>query len=300
MKDWVRGCNWRQTKDCDPDGKREPESDRHCGAQVPTGNSGYCQCVDHRITAKSSCEHGASEAGLTCAQECAKLKPGDPGQKYEFKVAAEQAYDADAHHCVHWRATGGCDGAGEREPEHDKGCEEEIPSGLSGYCECEGGRTGLAVECKHPKFSCDEVCDITGKENSAVLAYLREKHPEETAPGYDDNRNMADAPQVGGLSREGRGSKSAGERGRGEGGTPATLRHSLPPSAQRSLSPQHAPPSARAPQVFKDMLAAQLYAADPGRQLAEAQRHLAEAAKDHEGCRVTGLLQVRDSLLRTH
>ena len=42
--------------------------------------SGYCECVDGRITAKSTCEHHIP-GGFTCYDKCKALAEGDPGSK---------------------------------------------------------------------------------------------------------------------------------------------------------------------------------------------------------------------------
>ena len=58
MKDWVRGCNWRQTGNCDPDHIREPENDRHCKAKVT--------CAQHRVLNSQSYDRNSSLSFLLC------------------------------------------------------------------------------------------------------------------------------------------------------------------------------------------------------------------------------------------
>ena len=194
MKDWVRGCNWRNTADCTPDGKRESVNDRHCAAEIPNGVSGFCECVDRRITAKSTCEH----ATLNCKQKCAELKEGDPGQTYNWHTAKEVAFTADSHGCARWRATGGCSANGPREPEHDSACDVVIESGRSGYCECtrKGEEPGVAaakkasgnhnfeVGCDHAPFTCDEACEAPDFEK-----FLSDHKPE--AGDMGDGRRLS-------------------------------------------------------------------------------------------------------------
>ena len=36
--------SWRQTGGCNPNGPREPKYDKPCDADIPNGDSGYCQC----------------------------------------------------------------------------------------------------------------------------------------------------------------------------------------------------------------------------------------------------------------
>uniref|UniRef100_K3X1Y8 MIR domain-containing protein n=1 Tax=Globisporangium ultimum (strain ATCC 200006 / CBS 805.95 / DAOM BR144) TaxID=431595 RepID=K3X1Y8_GLOUD len=71
-------------------------------------------------------------------------------------------------HCVRWRATGGCDPHGVREPHNDAACSKTIASGLSGYCECEDRRRVREVTCDHHDFNCEEAC---AEDSSADLTY---------------------------------------------------------------------------------------------------------------------------------
>ena len=76
--------------------------------------------------------------------------------------------------CIAWRQTGNCDGInGERETEYDLGCNQNVPTGASGYCECrnlgtmEHHPTLRATEnsfrastsgCGHEEFTCAQRC----------------------------------------------------------------------------------------------------------------------------------------------
>ena len=61
--------------------------------------------------------------------------------------------------CVSWRQTAGCDPNGKREPQNDKPCDDPIPHGFSGYCECEGGVRREQVACDHGVLpSCEHAC----------------------------------------------------------------------------------------------------------------------------------------------
>jgi len=58
---------WRQTGGCDPEGPREPSSDRGCGSTVDPGLSGFCECRGAvGSAAKSSCDHRP----FRCADRC--------------------------------------------------------------------------------------------------------------------------------------------------------------------------------------------------------------------------------------
>ena len=71
-------CNgWRQTKDCNPDGRREPENDKDCFTEIKVGWSGFCDCKDGRKMMKHGCDQGCGKncdtACKTGVQECSKL-----------------------------------------------------------------------------------------------------------------------------------------------------------------------------------------------------------------------------------
>ena len=60
--------------------------------------------------------------------------------------------------CEGWRQTGDC-GNGDREPQNDKKCNQEVPSGHSGYCECcRSAGARLKYGCEHGPFKCTDVC----------------------------------------------------------------------------------------------------------------------------------------------
>ena len=69
--------------------------------------------------------------------------------------------DADMAGCF-WRQTGGCDPNGPREVELDHPCDDIVPNGMSGYCECIGADGtsiyAMEVECDHAAFSCRHEC----------------------------------------------------------------------------------------------------------------------------------------------
>ena len=57
--------------------------------------------------------------------------------------------------CSAFVQTGGCDPDGP--VEERKGCEDQVPKGASGYCECRDSKRSR-VACDHPPFRCAEVC----------------------------------------------------------------------------------------------------------------------------------------------
>eukprot|EP00939_MAST-03C_sp_MAST-3C-sp1_P002872 g2872.t1 len=57
---------WRQTKDCDPDGEREPTRDLLCRETISPGVSGFCECRGGARAAKVMCHHDV----FCCKDEC--------------------------------------------------------------------------------------------------------------------------------------------------------------------------------------------------------------------------------------
>lgn len=131
---------WHQTGRCTPEGPREAHSDRTCDDDVPAGASGYCECGDHGRAAKSDCDHASFKCQNMCAARQASLLDGDV--------------------CRGWRQTGGCTPHGPREAGSDKTCDEEVPAGSSGYCECHDGTRARESDCDHGIFTCGEACAV--------------------------------------------------------------------------------------------------------------------------------------------
>ena len=60
---------WRATRECNPFGARAAGEDRACGAMVPSGSAGFCECSGGQVAAVTGCTH----AEFTCADACARL-----------------------------------------------------------------------------------------------------------------------------------------------------------------------------------------------------------------------------------
>ena len=110
---------WRQTHGCDPNGEREVQGDQECMTLVKRGWSGYCECENGRRGYEVGCDHGL----FTCDKAC----------KDPLFLQTQKG-------CVRWHQTAGCDPRGKNEAGEEKGCKQVIQNGLSGYCECAGGR----------------------------------------------------------------------------------------------------------------------------------------------------------------
>jgi hypothetical protein len=83
-----------------------------------------------------------------------------PGDFFTKGWTGENAADAKRGKggCTAWRRTLQCNPSGTRDPLKDKSCEEVIPSGESGFCECGEYAQFAAVDCKHRPFTCESMC----------------------------------------------------------------------------------------------------------------------------------------------
>lgn len=101
-------------------------------------------------------------------------------------TAAAQADDGGgASRCVSWRQTGGCNASGKRESSMDRDCQATIESGVSGFCECEGGVRAAESSCTHEPFSCEVKC-------SEQWAWLREQRKKRAGAEEADDASADD------------------------------------------------------------------------------------------------------------
>ena len=63
--------SWRQTKDCGPDGNREPSNDQPCDTKIDNRWSGYCECTKGRKTNLKGCHQRIYD---TCTDACLILE----------------------------------------------------------------------------------------------------------------------------------------------------------------------------------------------------------------------------------
>jgi len=64
------GCSWRQTGNCDPNGPREPHSDRACWEQIPAGWSGFCDCNGNNYKDWDEPGYDCSSTPYRCDTAC--------------------------------------------------------------------------------------------------------------------------------------------------------------------------------------------------------------------------------------
>eukprot|EP00941_MAST-03F_sp_MAST-3F-sp1_P003883 g3883.t1 len=73
--------------------------------------------------------------------------------------AMDVAERDETYGCISWRQTATCNPRGsKRFPEEDRLCNEIVPNGNPGYCECLGGKRMGYSGCNHAEFTCYSVC----------------------------------------------------------------------------------------------------------------------------------------------
>ena len=158
---------WRQTGQCDPDGPRESGSDLTCNQVVPSGVSGFCDCGNGLRARAVTCDHAPFDCFSQCRAGTSEVAESTPCESADGKCAdgsitgtgrhAPQAYT-----CRAWRQTHGCSANGRRDAASDRGCDDDIDAGASGFCECVGadGRpmNVRLSACDHAVFKCTTEC----------------------------------------------------------------------------------------------------------------------------------------------
>ena len=101
-------------------------------------------------------------AGGSLARDLAVAAGASPVDNEGAALAGYAAAPRPFSVCVAWRQHGQCDPiAGPREPWEDRGCGYAVPAGVSGACECAGGRFAHRVGCgpaARAPFNCSHAC----------------------------------------------------------------------------------------------------------------------------------------------
>ena len=96
---------------------------------------------------------GATKGGKGGRGSGASSREGSANQSAAFVSRLE--YLAWVPACVAWRGVVGCDPvASLRRPSRDQPCDDVIPDGLAGFCECGGGRAVVTLTCSHQPLTC--------------------------------------------------------------------------------------------------------------------------------------------------
>lgn len=83
--------SWRQTAECSPNGKRQPQHDRPCAQQIESGWSGYCECTGGVRAGESTCQHEP----FRCESACEKQWEWMRRQREKRTSEQDEPFDAD-------------------------------------------------------------------------------------------------------------------------------------------------------------------------------------------------------------
>lgn len=91
--------SWRQTKDCNPSGARQPQLDRPCKSKIRKGQSGFCECRDGIRTGEVACEHPDFTCEAKCAEQMEYIRSQRSKRQAEAEASGEggggETFDAD-------------------------------------------------------------------------------------------------------------------------------------------------------------------------------------------------------------
>ena len=102
-------------------------------------------------------------------------------------AAATAALAEPAKECVGYSQTGNCDPEAGEELRRD--CTERVFRGISGVCECSGGRV-YKFTCDHEDFTCQHVCEHEGAVGTELTHPCPKEYPYAAAAGTEVARNV--------------------------------------------------------------------------------------------------------------
>ena len=99
-------------------------------------------------------------------KEAAEIAAHEAKAKAALEPLAKAREAARAATCEGWHQTGRCTPDGHRESHSDRSCDDDVPAGASGYCECGDGKAAKS-DCDHASFKCQAMC-------AARQAYMKD------------------------------------------------------------------------------------------------------------------------------
>jgi hypothetical protein len=143
------------TKPAAPEPEPEPEPE-------PTADA------DDAAAAAFMAQAAAEKAAFDEAakQEAAEIAAREAKAKAALEPLAKAREAARAATCEGWHQTGRCTPDGPRESHSDRSCDDDVPAGASGYCQCGDGQAAKS-DCDHASFKCQAMC-------AARQAYMKD------------------------------------------------------------------------------------------------------------------------------
>jgi len=99
-------------------------------------------------------------------QEAADIAAREAKAKAALEPLAKAREAARGAKCEGWYQTGRCTPDGPREFHSDRSCDDDVPAGASGYCQCGDGQAAKS-DCDHASFKCQAMC-------AARQAYMKD------------------------------------------------------------------------------------------------------------------------------
>ena len=162
----MQSCSgWRETADCDPEGRREHSMDQPCSQIILSTSSGFCECERGRIVHMVKC---SEHMPTTCEEEC--MRPIQQQQNVrahdDKRLAVEDKLRRGERvlGCAAWRGVIACDPNGKRSLVNDHRCDSKVSGGVAGFCECQHGAVAAKYGCSDNPggFTCADKCAELG------------------------------------------------------------------------------------------------------------------------------------------
>ncbi len=139
------------TKPAEPEPEPEPE---------PTADEDAAAA----FMAQAAAEKAAFDEAAK--KEAADIAAREAKAKAALEPLAKAREAARGAKCEGWYQTGRCTPDGPRESHSDRSCDDDVPAGASGYCQCGDGQAAKS-DCDHASFKCQAMC-------AARQAYLKD------------------------------------------------------------------------------------------------------------------------------
>ena len=140
------------TKPAEPEPEPEPTADADEDAAAAA------------FMAQAAAEKAAFDEAAR--KEAADIAAREAKAKAALEPLAKAREAARAATCEGWLQTGRCTPDGPRESHSDRSCDDDVPAGASGYCQCGDGQAAKS-DCDHASFKCQAMC-------AARQAYMKD------------------------------------------------------------------------------------------------------------------------------
>ena len=142
----------------------EPKADADTKPAEPEPTADEDDAAAAAFMAQAAAEKAAFDEAAK--QEAAELAAREAKAKAALEPLAKAREAARGAKCEGWHQTGRCTPDGPRESHSDRSCDDDVPAGASGYCQCGDGQAAKS-DCDHASFKCQAMC-------AARQAYMKD------------------------------------------------------------------------------------------------------------------------------